>query len=399
MSRKKFFQNITNILLCGVFGTVTTFTVFSGLTLWLNGSGYLTQFNGATGVESPLVLSDMEVLLMCSLLCSTDVIAAISMVNAETSPKLYSLLFGEGVVNDAVSIILFNSVLKFADGPFTGATGFLIIGDFLLLAFISLMIGVLFGLLTSFILKNVRAFTKHAVNECIVLFCFSYMAYIVAEMFHQSGIITLLAVGITQAHYSWYNLSPQGKNSTALTFQFLGAAMEGFIFSYLGLTFFAYETYNWSPRLIGIEFLIVIAGRFCGVLGLIKLLELCTYKSGVKWQELFFMSFAGVIRGAIAFGLVLRITYEDAPNRDVIVTTVITIVVITTVLFGSFVGLLTDWAVGSGENTNVDDVESFVALDDDKSHHEQLIHPNQEETEGHASEKGFEEEIKDMSWI
>jgi len=399
MSRKKFFQNITNILICGVFGTCTTFFVFSALTLWLNGSGYLTQYSGTTGEESPLVFSTMEVLLMCSLLCSTDVIAAISMVNSETSPKLYSLLFGEGVVNDAVSIILFNSVLKFAAEPFSASTPFLIIGDFLMLAFFSLLIGFVFGLLCAFFLKVQRAFTKHAVNECVIIFCFSYCSYVVAEMFHQSGIITLLSVGITQAHYTWYNLSPQGKNGTALTFQFLGSAMEGFIFSYLGLTFFAYQEYNWSPRLIGIEFIIVIFGRFCGVLGLIKLLELCTYKSGVHWQELFFMSFAGVIRGAIAFGLVLRISYDDAPNRDVIVSTVITIVVITTVLFGSFVGLLTDWAVSAGgEAANVTDNDDFVRLDD-VSHHSNLVHPNQEEDSDHQSDNRFEEEVKNMGCL
>ena len=63
-------------------------------------------------------LSTAEILLMSSLLCSTDVIAAISMVKYEEQPTLFSLLFGEGIVNDAVAIILFNTVLKFffADG-------------------------------------------------------------------------------------------------------------------------------------------------------------------------------------------------------------------------------------------------------------------------------------------
>lgn len=114
------------------------------------------------------------------------------------------------------------------------------------------------------------------------------------------------------------------------------------------------------------------------------------------------MSFAGVIRGAIAFGLVLRITYDDAPNRDVIVSTVITIVVITTILFGSFVGLLTDWAVNAGgeaatEATDHDD--NYVHADDDKSHHSNLVHPNYDETSAHVSENKFEEEIKDMSCL
>lgn len=57
----------------------------------------------------------MEIFLMCSLLCSSDVIAAISMVNPKDQPKLFSLVFGEGIVNDAVSIILFNTVMKFTE--------------------------------------------------------------------------------------------------------------------------------------------------------------------------------------------------------------------------------------------------------------------------------------------
>lgn len=57
----------------------------------------------------------IEILLMCSLLCSSDVFAAISYVNPADQPKLYSIVFGEGIINDAVTIILFNSVMKLTD--------------------------------------------------------------------------------------------------------------------------------------------------------------------------------------------------------------------------------------------------------------------------------------------
>jgi len=45
---------------------------------------------------------------------SSDVIAAVSLIDKKTKPKLFSVVFGEGIVNDAVSIILFNAVLNFA---------------------------------------------------------------------------------------------------------------------------------------------------------------------------------------------------------------------------------------------------------------------------------------------
>jgi NhaP-type Na+/H+ or K+/H+ antiporter len=63
-------------------------------------------------VESRLELEVMEILLLCSLMCSSDVVAAISLINSAEQPKLFSVVFGEGVTNDAVSIILFNTVLK-----------------------------------------------------------------------------------------------------------------------------------------------------------------------------------------------------------------------------------------------------------------------------------------------
>lgn len=47
-----------------------------------------------------------------------------------------------------------------------------------------------------------------------------------------------------------------------------------------------------------------------------------------------------MIRGAIAFGLVLRIDGSHFLNRDVIVTTSLTLVVLTTIIYGSTVGVL-----------------------------------------------------------
>ena len=76
---------------------------------------------------------------------------------------------------------------------------------------------------------------------------------------------------------------------------------------------------------------------------MIGLLKLCGYEKDnvnkLTWKELTFISFAGLIRGAIAFGLVLRLDPGMA-NRSVIVTTCLTLVVFTTVVFGSSIGLL-----------------------------------------------------------
>ena len=60
------------------------------------------------------------------------------------------------------------------------------------------------------------------------------------------------------------------------------------------------------------------------------------YKSGIRLKDLVFISYAGMIRGAVAFGLVLRIE-EEVENRSVIVTTALGLVVTTTIVLGSTV--------------------------------------------------------------
>lgn len=70
----------------------------------------------------------MQVLLFTALLCSSDVVAAVSIVDYTQQPKLYSCIFGEGVVNDIVSIILFNTVLQLQSVTFEWTTPFEILG-------------------------------------------------------------------------------------------------------------------------------------------------------------------------------------------------------------------------------------------------------------------------------
>ena len=55
-------------------------------------------------------LLNKECLLLASVLCATDTVAALTIVKEKSFPTLNSILFGEGVVNDAVAILLFHAV-------------------------------------------------------------------------------------------------------------------------------------------------------------------------------------------------------------------------------------------------------------------------------------------------
>lgn len=70
----------------------------------------LFKYVGMGGLGFQLSLH--EVLLMCALICSSDPVAAISVIRYEQQPKLFSVVVGEGITNDAVGIIIFNTVLE-----------------------------------------------------------------------------------------------------------------------------------------------------------------------------------------------------------------------------------------------------------------------------------------------
>ena len=65
------------------------------------------------GQENPqkLDISIMQMLLFTAVLCSSDFVAALSIVDNNKQPKIFSCIFGEGILNDIVSIVLFNTVL------------------------------------------------------------------------------------------------------------------------------------------------------------------------------------------------------------------------------------------------------------------------------------------------
>lgn len=219
----------------------------------------------------------------------------------------------------------------------------------------SVLIGAVFGFMCSYITKKWRFYSLSAINESTLFICFALFAYFVSELLHQSGIVTLLTVSLVMSHYAFYNLSPQGKEVTYVTFQTLGYISEATVFGFIGIsaTFYLYsKPICWS--FIVAEFFIVIIGRFVGVYFSYYLFEICSRSrcdnSALTFRQLTFIAWAALIRGAIAFALVLQIgddlevEVEGKEShheiRDILESSTCFLVIITTLVFGSLTPLV-----------------------------------------------------------
>ncbi len=207
---------------------------------------------GEEGGPKKIEIDIMRLLLFTALLCSSDVVAAVSIVSYEAQPKLYSCIFGEGVFNDIVSIILFNTVNSLQGSSFYWYTPFVILGQFLLLGVVSIAVGLIFGLSLSLIFKYCRFLTISPTIEAFMIFAFCYVSYFTSNMIslpnglEMSGIISLLTCAIVSAHYTYYNISPQGKQACTLSFSFIGEMAEAAVYSYVGLALYSTIPTWWS---------------------------------------------------------------------------------------------------------------------------------------------------------
>ena len=105
LQKRNFIKNISYIMGLGVLGTIVAMIVVSFIMLWGN-EYYKDPDTGKTWIEPA------ECLLLASVLASTDTVAVLTLITADKYRFMNSILFGEGVVNDAVTILLYQAVDK-----------------------------------------------------------------------------------------------------------------------------------------------------------------------------------------------------------------------------------------------------------------------------------------------
>lgn len=336
LNQAAFFNNIVSILTFAIPGTLISAIVL----------GVILYIWTSLGLES-VNITFLDALSVGATLSATDPVTILSIFNAyKVDPKLYTIVFGESLLNDAISIVMFETCQKFHGQPAKFTSLFAGAGLFLMTFSVSLLIGVLVGILVALILKHTHIKRFPQIESCLILLI-AYESYFFSNGCHMSGIVSVLFCGITLKHYAYYNMSRRTQITIKYIFQLLARLSENFIFIYLGLALFTEVELVYKPLLIIVTAISICIARWCAVFPLSRfvnwLYRVKTLRSlrGVVGDNVAIpdeipynyqvMTFWAGLRGAVGVALAMGLQREF---KFTLLATVLVVVVLTVIIFG-----------------------------------------------------------------
>ncbi|VDL99872.1 unnamed protein product [Schistocephalus solidus] len=324
---QKFAQILGPILIFACLGTVLNFLLIGGC---------LLAVDQAIGLGNPqLGLGFREYLLFASLIVAVDPVAVLAIFqDIGVDLSLYYLVFGESLLNDAVTVVLYNIMSAFvATEEVTSVQVFVGIGSFFTVSLGGAMIGLIHGVISCLLTRMSVA------SEGLLLLLISYLSYIVADMFAWSGIISIIVCGVLQAAYAFHNLTHLSVMLMKAALKQISAISEAVIFLLLGSEVFALNL-QWHTGLTLAALFICLLVRTLVVFSLSAIINGCRLiDSKIEWTEQIIIGYGG-LRGAVAFSLAILVNSNFLGNngdlaRDVIVTTTLTIILFTVAVMGT----------------------------------------------------------------
>jgi NhaP-type Na+/H+ or K+/H+ antiporter len=262
LKRELFFRHIKPILSFAAVGTTVSGLV-TGFAL------YGAREAGWLGVVRPTLL---ELLTFGALIAATDSVSVLGVLQAKkVDPHLFSLVFGESALNDAVAIVLFRSFsylvqLTAAEGGedadmWDAVAQFGL--QFVLQAVGSPAMGIIFSFLGALVFKHLD-FRGTQILELSLYILLMYVPFILAEVVHLSGIVAIFFTGMFARRYIEPNVSDETKKNAAVIFKLVAYLAETCIFLDLGLSIFGFSgSFHWP--FITFSFVAALLGRAASV--------------------------------------------------------------------------------------------------------------------------------------
>ncbi|XP_047436942.1 sodium/hydrogen exchanger 5 [Mugil cephalus] len=333
MPARLFFDNLGAILTYAVVGT-----------LW---NAFCTGFSlyaaKLLGVIDQRVQADlMDFLLFGALISAVDPVAVLAVFEeVHVNDTLFIIVFGESLVNDAVTVVLYKVYISFVEvgaenvqtaDYFKGVASFLIVS----------IGGTLVGLVFAVILGFITRFTKKVrIIEPLFVFLLVYLAYLTAELFSLSAILSMTFCGIGANKYVEANISQKSRTTVKYTMKTLASIAETIIFIFLGISAVDKSKWAWDTGLVSCTLVFIFVFRAIGVIGQTWVLNRFRLVPLDKIDQVV-MSYGG-LRGAVAFALVVLLDGQQVKAKDYFVATTIIVVFFTVMFQGLTIKPLVNW--------------------------------------------------------
>ncbi|XP_046759508.1 sodium/hydrogen exchanger 1 isoform X1 [Gallus gallus] len=325
---RQFTENLGTILIFAVVGTLWN-------AFFLGGLMYAVCQIGGSGLNHIGLLAN---LLFGSIISAVDPVAVLAVFEEiHINELLHILVFGESLLNDAVTVVLYHLFEEFAN--FEQVTIIDMVLGFLSFFVVSLggvFVGVIYGLIAAF---TSRFTSNIRVIEPLFVFLYSYMAYLSAEIFHLSGIMALIASGVVMRPYVEANISHKSHTTIKYFLKMWSSVSETLIFIFLGVSTVAGQHY-WNWTFVISTLLFCLIARVLGVLVLTWFINKFRIVK-LTPKDQFIIAYGG-LRGAIAFSLCYLLDYEHFNMRDMFLTAIITVIFFTVFVQGMTIRPLVD---------------------------------------------------------
>ncbi|KAJ0005508.1 hypothetical protein NQD34_015402 [Periophthalmus magnuspinnatus] len=345
MPTRPFFENIGTVLWFAVVGTLWN-SIGIGMSLFA-----ICQIE-AFGVQD---INLQENLLFATIISAVDPVAVLNVFeDVSVNEQLYIVVFGECLFNDAVTVVLYNMFTFVADMPVVEPVDvFLGVARFFVVGIGGMAFGILFGFVSAF---TTRFTSKVREIEPLFIFMYSYLAYLVAELFAISSIMAIVTCSLTMKYYVEENVSQRSCTTIRHVVKMLGSISETLIFFFLGVVTITTEhEWNWGYILFTLLFAFVWRGL--GVLVLTQIINpFRTIPFNLKDQ--FGLAYGG-LRGAVSFALAFTLP-DNIGRKQLFITATIAIILFTVFLQGISIRPLIEFINVRRTNRNLETINVEV---------------------------------------
>ncbi|XP_035265889.1 sodium/hydrogen exchanger 2-like [Anguilla anguilla] len=313
-----FFENLGTILWYAVLGTLWN-------VLGIGASLYGVCRLGPWGLGE---VSLLHCLLFGSLIAAVDPVAVLSVFEKiHVNEQLHILVFGESLLNDAVTVVLYKLFESFLQMPSVSGLDVLAGGcQFVVVGLGGLCVGLFFGMVAAL---TTRFTARAQVIAPLFVFLYSYLSYLTSEMLHLSGIMAIVTCAVSMKQYVEANVSQESNTTIKYFLKMWSSVSETLIFIFLGVSTIQ-DVHMWSWPFVSATLFLCLFWRALGVLLLTAVMNKLR-RNPVTFRDQFIIAYGG-LRGAICFSLVFLI--DDFPKKRLFITTTIVVILFTVFVQG-----------------------------------------------------------------